>query len=160
MAEDVNKVRNSDSRTITVIEDTKPVVRIISPETDMVILDGRLVTFGGLVQGGNHPLDLNWDFSGAAGNFTGLNPGDVIFPNPGSYRVRFIVKDASGDTISDSRTITVIKDTVPVVSINTPADGIVITEKGSLVFQAAVKGGNEPLTYQWDFGGARENIQA
>ena len=165
-AQDVHKDRDSDERTITVIEDLKPRAYIISPDKDVAILDGCSVNFRSFVQGGNQPLKLDWDFGGAAMNSSTQDPGSIMFSDPGSimfsdpgtYRITFTVKDANNDTISESRTITVIKDTIPVVSIDSPGDGTVITEKGSLIFHSRVKDGNEPLSYVWDFGGARENI--
>ena len=158
--EDVHKDRDSDERIITVIEDLKPHAHIISPPADLTILEGRSVDFRSFVQGGNPPLKLDWNFGGAAMNSSRQDPGTVIFPTPGIYRVTFTLRDGNDDVISESRTITVIKDTLPVVSIDSPGDGIVITEKGSLIFQSTITGGNEPLTYLWDFGGARENIRA
>ena len=158
-ARDVHKDRDNDERTITVIKDLLPKAHIISPAADVTILDGRSVDFRAFVKGGNPPLKIDWDFDGAVVNSSEQEPGTVMFPTPGTYRVTFTAQDANKDTIFESRTITVIEDTLPVVSIDSPRDGIVITEKGSLIFQSTVTGGNEPLSCLWDFNGARENIR-
>ena len=155
---DVNNDSSTDARTITVIEDKKPLARIVSPETDVFMLHGRSIEFSGEANGGNEPLSLNWDFGGAAHDFNEIDPGVVVFSSPGIYRVTLSATDANKDTISDSRKITVIEDTEPVVSIESPTDGVTITEKDSLSFRAAVKEGNAPLSYQWDFAGAHERI--
>lgn len=155
---DVNNDSATDSRTITVIEDKKPHAHIVSPEADVFILHGRSVEFLGEAQGGNEPLSINWDFGGAAEGSSMMDPGKVLFSSPGIYRVTLNVTDANNDTISDSRKITVIEDTEPVVSIESPCDGITITEKDSLAFSADVKKGNSPLSYQWDFSGAHARI--
>lgn len=155
---DVNNDSSSDTRTITVIEDKKPLARIVSPQADVSILHGRYVEFKGEALGGNGPLSVTWDFGGAAQDFSGIEPGNVLFPKPGIYQVTLRVTDANNDTISESRKITVIEDTEPAVSIVSPRDGTVITEKYPLDFRAEVNKGNAPLSYQWDFSGANAGI--
>lgn len=155
---DVNNDIATDIRNITVIEDKKPAARIVSPEADVFMLHGRSVEFKAEAQGGNDPLSINWDFGGAAESSCEMDPGKIVFSTPGIYRITLSVTDANNDTISDSRKITVIEDTEPVVSIVSPCDGITITEKYTLSFMASVEKGNAPLRYQWDFSGANAHI--
>jgi alpha-tubulin suppressor-like RCC1 family protein len=152
--------KDSDSKLVNlrVLPDTKPAAKILSPRTDITILEDRPVLFEGIVEGGNTPVSYKWDFGGAVSASSALSPGNVTFKNPGTYQVVFSVTDDNSDVSKDVRIITVIKDTTPVVSILTPADDTLITERGSLVFSASVIEGNEPLTYKWDFAGAAQNV--
>jgi alpha-tubulin suppressor-like RCC1 family protein len=156
--EDRHKDRDSKLVNLRVLADTKPLAKILSPKDDIAILEDRQVMFEGFVEGGNTPVSYQWDYGGAASASSALSPGNVTFKDPGTYPVVFSVTDDNRDTNKDSRIITVIKDTIPVASILTPADDTLIAEKGSLVFSASVKEGNVPLTYQWDFGGAAQNV--
>ncbi len=155
--EDANGDRCADSLEIRVRNDTKPVAKIVSPLNDPTVLEGDSLEFQGAVQGGDEPLNLVWSFEGVAPDFSGLSPGRIVFSSPGTYRVIFSADDATGDVSVETRTVTVVKDTTPVVRIMSPEDGLVITEKALVQFEASVREGNEPLTYQWDLGGAGEN---
>lgn len=99
-------------RRITVLDNNNqaPQGIILEPQNDMVINAGDRVRFRG--QGDdpdqNNPLNLEWQFDGAAPNRVGPD-ADIQFDTPGRYRVQFFVQDAHGlgDPTPDIRTIRV-----------------------------------------------------
>ena len=109
----------------------------------------------------NLPLSYTWDFGGGAPNSTAEDPGDVTFSTPGTYTVRFTVRDALGvaDPTPSTRVVTVTSNPPPNGTISTPAADITITV-GQVVNFAATgsdPNNNTPLTYAWDFGGGAPN---
>lgn len=140
--------------TVKVIDDTKPAVKILSPEQKADVREGKSLDFQARVTGGDEPVNAWWDFQDAAPGTSLVNPGLVTFPVPGSYRVMFRAVDATGDTDEDSVLVVVRKDTVPKVSIPDIPEEILVTKAGKVLFRGAVSGGNEPLAYLWQFGGS------
>jgi len=152
--------KSSKSVVVTVKKaenDTKPVVSVTSPPSDMTINEGESVDFKGLVTDGNAPFAYSWDFSGAAANSNEENPGSVTFQTAGTYAVTFAVTDADGDVAAASVTVTVKKsdsDTNPAAFIISPPSDMTINEGEAVNFQGDVTEGNAPFTYMWDFSGA------
>lgn len=139
--------------------DTIPSARIIAPASNVTIEAGESVEFRGAVSGGEYPLSLSWNFAGVAPDATVADPGEINFPNPGVYQVRFTVTDADGDRDVAEVTITVTEaptpptpDTEPTVTIVSPPTGTEITEGDSLRFSATIENGGSPLSYLWEFG--------
>ncbi len=134
--------------------DTQPLTaEIVSPGSPHTLYQGRSLSFHGRAEGGGKPYSFRWDFSGAAGAVNEKDTGEVIFSRPGSYDVVFEVVDAGEAVARDTLTITVIEDVKPVVRIDSPSEASVsIREGDKLDFRASALGGNEPLTFEWDFG--------
>ena len=145
---------------VRVLQDTKPEVEILSPALPVSVLQGRGIEFLARVAGGDEPVEVRWDFQGAAPETSQMNPGLVIFPVPGIYQVSLRATDASGDRVEATVQVTVVEDTVPEASILDLPEEILVTEKGKLLFRGAVSGGNEPLSYLWRFGDAAPDVQA
>ncbi|QTA81633.1 NHL repeat and PKD domain-containing protein [Desulfonema limicola] len=144
-----------------VIPDTIPEASIISPASDMTITAGQSLIFKGEVKNGNEPFTYLWDFNGTGEDKNIKDPGEIIFDMPGTYTVTFTVSDAQGETVSASINIAVnseLTDTSPAVSIISPVSDTEIYKGQSMEFNAEVTGGNEPMTYLWDFKGAAENV--
>ena len=156
---DVHGDAHSAFTTVSVLQDTKPMVEILSPASSVSVLQGRGVEFLARVTGGDEPMEVCWDFQGAAPGISQLNPGLVTFPVPGTYQASFQVVDESGDTAVASVEVIVVEDTVPQASILDLPEEILITEQGKVLFCGAVSGGNEPLSCLWQFGGAAPDVQ-
>ncbi|MGE0083825.1 MAG: PKD domain-containing protein [Desulfococcaceae bacterium] len=139
--------------------DLIPAVSIVSPAADVAVAEGESVSFQGNVTGGDAPFSYFWNFGGGAENSHVLNPGNVIFPKPGTYTVIFTVTDADGDLHSASVTVTVkekeIPDTVPEVSIAAFPNSCGIP--CIICFEAEITGGNPPFICQWNFGDGQAN---
>ncbi len=156
---DVHGDAHSAFTTVNVLQDTKPMVEILSPVTPVSVLQGRGAEFLARVTGGDEPVEVRWDFQEAAPGTSQLNPGIVTFPAPGTYHASLKVIDASGDTALASVEIIVVEDTVPQVSIPDLPEEILITEQGKVHFRGSVSGGNEPVSCLWQFGGAAPDVQ-
>ncbi|MFW6373745.1 MAG: PKD domain-containing protein [Thermodesulfobacteriota bacterium] len=118
---------------------------------------GGSSSFAAAVTGGNPPLTYLWDFDGGAENSTSLNPGVIKFDDPGTFTVTFAVTDADGDQDSDTVTIKVAgSDLKPSAEITSPTEDVTITAGQSVHFAAEARGGNPPLSYEWDFQGGVE----
>jgi major membrane immunogen (membrane-anchored lipoprotein) len=120
--------KSTASVTVTVLApvvDLIPVASVASPVSNVTISKGQSVNFKGLVKDGDAPFTYKWDFSDSGVSvMTVQDPGDVTFPNSGTYKVTFTVTDGDKDTSSASVTVTVNAD-VPVV---TPAPAPVLPE--------------------------------
>jgi PKD repeat protein len=151
---------SSASVVITVnpqVIDTSPVASILSPADNAAVTAGQALNFQGSVSGGDAPITCSWDFGGAASGSAVEDPGNVVLETAGTYTVTFSATDADGDVSTASIVITVkprIIDTTPVAAILSPADNAAITAGESLDFEGSVSGGDAPLTYSWNFGGA------
>ncbi len=149
--------QGSASTTVKAVDDTKPIAKILTPSSDITVLEGVPVDFQAHVAGGDEPLKTRWDFQEGAPAAPELSPRQIRFTKPGVYLAAFRAVDSTGDVSEDSVKITVIKNTAPRVAILHPTAGAIITEKTKVLFRGSVKEGNEPLTYIWQFGGnARE----
>lgn len=131
---------------------SRPFARITSPAAELTVIEGAALDFASEITGGDEPLKAAWDFQGGAPESNERNPGKVRFPRPGIYRVSLRVTDADSDSAESSVKITVVKNTVPKVSIVSPISNVTITEKEKVLFNAAVTEGNAPLAYTWQFG--------
>ncbi len=134
------------------VEVTKdiPKAMITSPEKEPVVYEGKAVRFSGSFSGGNQPFTFHWDFGGA-GVSALKEPGEVIFPKPGVYKVIFTVRDAQGDQDSAFTTVRTVDDTKPLAKILTPSSDLTVFEGAPVDFHAKVTGGDEPLKTWWDF---------
>jgi len=145
---------------------------ITSPATGMRISVGDVVNFSGFGTDadGNTPLSYLWNFDGAIPHATGTNPGNVVFGNPGTYRVRFSVTDATGltDSTPEERIIVVeplnrpTGNSAPNGVIDSPASDIVVFVGQTVNFSASATDpdGDTSLRYRWNFGGVVPNSTA
>jgi PKD repeat protein len=150
-------VRYSDGSTSTTSSVYSPLsVSISSPVLLASINTGGSVNFQGLISGGLAPLSYSWNFGvGGPSGSSIEDPGNVTFPNAGTYTVTFSVTDALGSSESATVIVTVSNataDSSPVAAISSPSSTTTIVQGGSVNFQGAVSGGNSPYTYSWTFG--------
>lgn len=151
---DSASVSASVSRTVQVSEpDTNPVATITSPAGPVTISAGQSVVFQGNASEGNVPYAYHWNIGGYLTDEQ--NPGAIAFPSVGTFICSLTVTDEDGDTDTKYVTVSVVTDSKPSVTINSPAAGANIFRNGTCNFRGFVQGGNEPLSYHWDFGGAR-----
>ncbi len=82
---------------------------IVTPETDVTILEGETVDFtGSATDPDGDEITYHWDFGDSLSS-TSLSPGPHTYDQSGTYTVTFSVSDARGavDPTPDQRTITV-----------------------------------------------------
>ena len=105
-------------------------------------------------------LAYRWNFEGDSGIEPAdtEDPGALVFANPGQVVVSFTCTDGFGrqDPSPATRAITVTND-APAASITSPAGDITIAQGDSVDFagKATDPDGHLPLTFRWDFDGAR-----
>ncbi|RLB58690.1 MAG: hypothetical protein DRI34_04105 [Deltaproteobacteria bacterium] len=136
----------SGSSSVAVADDHTPVASITaSPTAGPAPLE---VQFAGNVVGGDAPYTFSWDFGDGEG--ADIQNPLHLFAQPGSYNVILVVADGDGDESSATATIEVVPDSQPQVSIQaSPLSGLAPL---TVQFSSAVSGGNQPLSYSWDFG--------
>lgn len=142
---------------------------ITSPNINRNINVGDSIMFAGFGTDpdGNTPLSLLWNFDGAVPNLRTDTPGTIKFTNPGVYRVRLSVTDATGLTDPTPAERVIVVDAInrpngniaPNGVIMTPAENTQVTIGQSLAFAGAGidPDGNLPLTYRWNFDGVIPN---
>ena len=116
-----------------------------NPETGM---DPLVVNFSSLINGGQPPYHYEWDFDD--GYFSTESNPIHIFCCPGAYHVTAKVSDALIESGTSQIKVVVGSEDVPAAGIyaslfsgNPPLP---------VEFSAVVVGGDEPVTYSWDFG--------
>ena len=135
---------------------------ILSPPTDITIDIGASVNFMGEGNDGSltGPLRYLWHFEGIGmSSSTVQNPGEITFPQTGSFDAKLIIADANGNVVSNKveRKITVIDPNALRVHIHEPATHQMINVGESITFSSMII--NDPLgsptyTYHWQFDGA------
>lgn len=131
---------------VLVVGNDVPLVEIeASPMSGIAPLT---VGFTAVVMGGDEPINYAWDFGD--GETSVLQAPTHLFETAGSFTVSVTVTDANGDTATDSLTIEVGDDNTPTVAATaSPESGLVPLP---VDLRATVTGGNEPVTFLWDFG--------
>jgi len=140
---------------------------ITSPDENINIMVGDSVNFAatGTDPNGAVPLSYVWQFDGFTPNQMVQNPGLITIDQAGTYRVKLIVKNRSGlaDSTPAERIITVnsneVSSTAPIAVIDTPTSDMSILVGESIFFSGSGFSpiNNGPLTFTWDFDGARPN---
>jgi len=145
-----------------------PAATITSPVANTTIAVGGSVFFtaSGTDPDGNLPLRFIWNLDGAAPNFIGPSPGDVVFSRAGVYNVAVTVVDAQGlaDPSPAIRTITVTDvnpsaNLAPKSQIQSPGQDVTINVGGQVYFSGTGSDPdfNIPLSFSWDFAGGASN---
>ena len=145
-----------------------PNATITSPVANTTIAVGSSVFFtaSGTDPDGNLPLRYIWNLDGAAPNFVGPSPGDVVFSRAGVYNVAVTVVDAQGlaDSSPAIRTITVTDvnpsaNLAPKSQIQSPGQDVTINVGGQVYFSGTGSDPdfNIPLSFSWDFAGGAPN---
>ena len=143
---------DSDTETkvayVTVWTDTVPSVNFTVNATSLVASQWVNFTYTG--SGGNSPLTFAWTF-GDGGTSTGRNPPHQ-YAAAGTYTITLTVTDLDSDSDTETKVdyVTVWTDTVP--SINFTANPTSVVASQWVTFTYTGSGGNEPLTFSWDFG--------
>ncbi len=105
------------------------------------------VTFSSFVMGGQPPYQYLWNFRDGSTS-TDKTPVHE-FISTGMYSVTCIVTDVNMQTVKDSVEVAVGSENVPaVVASAEPSSGYVPL---TVYFNAAVSGGNAPVSFSWDF---------
>ena len=121
---------------LTQYSTTPPVGAIAAPASDVTISAGGAVAFGTSTTASKY----SWVFPGGSPvTSTAQNPGNVTFPNAGTYQVSLTVIDSSGnsDPSPPTRTITVLP-TTPDFSITVGPVAQEVFPGGSAAFTVTV----------------------
>ncbi len=166
---------NPDERMITVTPATgqinqAPESIILEPAQDKIIKVGDRIFFRGDGNDaeGDNPLTFDWSFDGGAGNSTQRDPGGIRFDQAGIFKVRMRVMDNRGerDRTPAMRRIEVrgqtLRNRAPDSKIMSPVSDRIIRVGDRVRFrgQGRDPDGNDPLTFEWDFGGGADNENA
>jgi PKD repeat protein len=131
---------------ITIQDDDQPLAVTISPESVTVPI-GEAVAFEATHQGGQPPFVYTWDFADG----TSMVSPDLIqshtYLAPGVYLATFNVADDTGQTATATSTVTA--GNPPQASFLVDRT-VVLT--GETVIFTNTSVGDDPLTYNWDFG--------
>ena len=137
---------------------------IDTPTGDVTITAGEPVNFTGTCTDPNSTVSMSfrWAFGAGSGiaDATVEDPGNVVFPNPGTFSVSFTCTDGFGqaDPSPDTRTATVV-NLPPDGVINTPSGNVTITQGESVDFTGTGTDpdGHLPLSFLWNFDGGAAN---
>ncbi len=96
------------------------------------------------------PIEFRWDFGdGATGSG---NPVTHAYSEPGTYTVTVTASNRKGKSTSTrSSSVVVYRPPVPAQIISITADPLQPDTRTAVRFSANVQG-DQPLTYQWNFG--------
>ncbi|HET6568752.1 MAG TPA: PKD domain-containing protein [Rhodothermales bacterium] len=127
-----------------------PIVTGITCPTDVVA--GSPATFTAMVEpGATEPLEYRWEFGAAGATGTGLTT-TYTYDEEGTYTTTFTVTGPGG---SDVETCVVNVARAPVnasiVTLTANPSTFTACEPTTVTFNANVAG-DEPMTYEWDFG--------
>ena len=106
-ATDASGNTSSETRTVTVVDTTAPVISVTSG-TDTVELGATWTDAGATADGGE----------------TVTTSGTVDTSTVGTYTITYSATDASGNTSSETRTVTVVDTTAPVISVTSGTDTV------------------------------------
>lgn len=142
----------TDEVDVVVAADREPSVVInANPLVGIVPFD---VAFQAAVAGGDAPFTYLWAF-GDGGTSVQQNP-TRRYAVAGTYTVVVTVTDADGDAAVAHAQVSATADGMPVVEI--AADSLTGIAPLAVRFQASVAGGNAPIRYEWNLGGATSAV--
>ncbi len=106
---------------IHVAGDTVPPVARAGP--DQTVNQGTRVTFDGSTSSDNvGVVNYTWTFTDGSPRVLYGATASYTFANPGTYVVTLTVRDADGNTNSDTLTVTVLDTSPPTLSITSPSE--------------------------------------
>ncbi len=162
----VQKVPNTlcQQKELAAQSDSPPLVKIVNPAQDLLIMAGSAVYFSGagLNKNTTEGLHYHWDFDGRLEENRTPVPGNIVFSEPGAYRVQLTARNAQGviSTNVAERIISVrtsADNQPPVAIIEVPSKNLSMTV-GDVVPSFIGSGYDvdsmSGLSYRWDFDGA------
>jgi PKD repeat protein len=145
---DVQGGSQTEQVTISVVPADAPVATITAtPDSGIAPLN---VSFGTQVTDGSGTYSYAWAF-GDGSTADGKTPS-YQYESAGTYTASVRVTDTESGVVSEPATveIRVADNETPIASAGaSPSSGIVPL---TVAFNGSVVGGNEPFSYQWDFG--------
>jgi len=137
----------SDIVVVQAASDSQPVANAsASPSSGVAPLT---ISFFGSASGGDLPLSYQWNFGDGSPVSTLQNPTHTYVAG-GTYNVTLIVQDLDGDSDSDTVSVQISDDEVPVAFVSAnPTTGLMPL---IVDFTCGASGGNPPLYFQWSFG--------
>ncbi|MDH5256802.1 MAG: PKD domain-containing protein [Gammaproteobacteria bacterium] len=154
------------TRTITVVgnsfNNSAPTVNITNPTFQAVVNVNGSVSFSAFATDPNNdPVTYYWNFDGAAADSTLQSPGNIVFTEPGTYKVSVVAIDSRNlRSIPAITTITVGSPTgatsAPDGMILTPVNDMNIAVGTTLNFMGSATSAfnTNGLRYRWNFDGA------
>ncbi len=141
---------------IKVVQAQAPVATVTAtPDSGIAPLS---VSFGTQVTGGSGNYTYAWDF-GDGSTGTGKTPSHR-YDSAGQFSATVVVSDTTTGAKSQPASVDVhvASNEQPVASASaSPSSGIVPL---TVAFSGATVGGNQPFTYQWDFGDGSDPVSA
>jgi PKD repeat protein len=129
------------------VGDNRPVASYTKSATSIIGNNSITFQFNGSL--GNSPATLQWDFGDGSINSTVSNPTH-LFTKAGIFPVVLTVNDSDGDISVYRSQVTIMADLKPTALFN--ASGTIVEPGSTVKFTWIGAKGNDPLTFQWDFG--------
>jgi PKD repeat protein len=145
-ASDANGNVSIASASITV-GDNRPVANFT--QTATAIIGNNSITFQFSGSLGNAPTSLQWNFGDGSINSTASNPTH-LFTKAGVFPIVLTLNDSDGDISVYRSQVTIMADLKPTALFN--VSGTIVEPGSTVKFTWIGAKGNDPLTYQWDFG--------
>ncbi len=141
---------NANANTVTItVRDVTPPVADAGP--DRIVNEGLAMNFDGSASSDNAGVvNYTWTFvDGTPRTLYGMLPTHT-FASPGSYTVTLTVRDAAGNSSSDTMTVSVLDVTPPTADPGADASGV---EGTDVSFDGTASTDNVGIdNYTWDFG--------
>ena len=123
--------------TVTIRADDAPTVSITAPADGHTVTTGTSITFTGTATDtldGPISTQLDW-YSSIDGSIQENSASfSITSLSLGTHTITANVTDTDGNVGSDTRTVTILADGAPTVSISAPADGHTVTTGTSITF--------------------------
>ena len=161
------------TRKITVVNNSvnnrAPIVNINSPASFSNISVNSALNFSATATDlDNEAVTYYWNFDGAAPDSTLQTVNNVVFSQPGTYKVSVVAIDARMKRSNPATVTVVVNGNLPVSTnvpngvIVTPANDMTINVGGTVDFMGSVSSNisNTGLRYRWNFDGAATSSTA
>ncbi len=128
-----------------------PTAAVTAPQDGAIVYVDQPVNFVGQGSGGNGAHSYSWDF-GDGSDLVNQPQATHLYTSSGIYVANLTVSDCDGDQSRAAVTLYVEQDLVPVVSIQSPVDGVTVYRNDAVSFSATATSGNGDLNCSWNFG--------